>query len=232
MTIIISPPSPTNFRTLEELRTILRDRLGFASAGASFGANQAILNSFLQNGQVQLYWAQDWKKLTFYDDQDIGVNQFRIGYPAQANPERILKIAVNRSTISLSPDWKELEDGIDTQHYNTLEIPSYPQRCELYANNIEIWPQNDTIRPCRIWYIRSIAPFTLDGDRATVDDEMILLHALANAKAHYRQPDAQNYGNQLANLLSKIRGKSFGNRRYLFRGAETKDDVPPRPRVV
>ena len=46
---------------------------------------------------------------------------------------------------------------------------------------------------------------------ATLDDEMILLHALANAKAHYRQPDAQIYQGQLNSLLGHIRGQSFGS---------------------
>lgn len=233
------------FRTLEEMRVILRDRLGFASAGASAGANEAILNSFLSNGQVQIYWAQDWIKLKQYNEQTLGVGQYLAAYPiageilpngatlaTDAYPERILTVAINRSTIANSPDWKDLEDGIDTHHYNTQQILSYPQRCALYENNIELWPKNDSIRPLRIWFIRKLGRFTLNGDRATLDDEMIMLHALANAKAHYRHPDAQAYATQLGNLMSKIRGESFGNRRYLFRGAETKDDVPPRPVVV
>jgi hypothetical protein len=40
---------------------------------------------------------------------------------------------------------------------------------------------------------------------------MILLHALANAKAHYRQPDAATYQGQLNTLLATLRGQSFGS---------------------
>ena len=46
--------------------------------------------------------------------------------------------------------------------------------------------------------------------RASLDDEMILLHAATNGKAHYRHPDAKLYEGQLAQLMSSLRGKSFG----------------------
>ena len=34
--------------------------------------------------------------------------------------------------------------------------------------------------------------FTLDTNSTTLDSELVFLHALANAKAHYGQPDANN----------------------------------------
>jgi hypothetical protein len=63
----------------------------------------------------------------------------------------------------------------------------------------------------RFWFIKDLSPFVGNDDPATLDDELILLHAVANAKAHYRQPDAQVYQGQLNSLLGHIRGLSFGS---------------------
>ena len=52
------------YRTLEALRTELSARLGMGGMGASGGASLSLLNSFLRNGQDQLYRMQDWRHLT------------------------------------------------------------------------------------------------------------------------------------------------------------------------
>ena len=212
------------YRTLQTLRGIVAARLGFASQGASVGAITTNIDGWLQNAQYQIYWMQNWKKLTDYDDKIIGVDQYLVDYPAEANPERILKMAVN--TGSGSELWVELKEGITTAHYNTQSNTAYPQRYERYAQ-IELWPKCDASRTLRIWYVKSLDSFTLDGDEATIDDEMILLHATATGKSHYRQPDAAIWSSQLEALLARIRGTAFGNKRFR---AEGKGDWEPMPR--
>lgn len=214
------------YRTLETLRGIVSARLGFGAQGASLGANKTLIDSLLQNAQNSLYWMQNWKKLTLYEDQSLGASQYLIDYPDDANPERILAIAVNVGDGS--DDWRPLEEGITVEHYNTLDSEAYPKRYERYEQ-IELWPKNDTVRDLRVWFIKSLGPFTENDDEATIDDEMILLHATATAKAHYRQPDATIWSSQLDTLLSTIRGTAFGNRRFHARG---KQDMAPLPRPV
>lgn len=215
-------------RTLETLRGIVAARLGFASQGASIGAVATNINGWLQNAQYQLYWMQDWKKLEQYEDKTLGLDQYLVDYPTAANNERILKIAVNVG--SASDQWMELKEGIRTEHYNTQDSTSYPSRYERYTQ-IEIWPKCDGVRTLRIWFIASLGDFTTDDDEATLDDEMILLHATATGKAHYRQPDAQMWSSQLEALLARIRGKTFGKKRFHAPGKEDYDLVP-RPVVV
>lgn len=212
------------YRTLETLRGIVSARLGFGAQGASIGANKTLIDSMLQNAQSQLYWMQNWKKLTKYSDQTIGLDQYLVDYPADANHERILAVAVNIG--SGSDQWRPLKEGIAVEHYNTQSSNAYPQRYERYQQ-IEVWPKCDTTRTLRIWYVQALADFTADADTATIDDEMILLHATATAKAHYRQPDAGIWSSQLESLLARIRGTAFGNRRFHAPG---KDDFEPLPR--
>lgn len=218
------------FQTLGELRSQIQQRLGFGASGAVAGATAATVDSFLSNAQVQLYLAVDWKKLQHYADKTVGVGQTLIDYPtlaagapADANPDRILKIAVSVNGL-----WVDLVEGIETQHYSYVDRQYYPQRFERYAQ-IELWPQADKTYTVRIWYIRELARFTQDNDRATIDDDLIFLHAMANAKAHYRQPDAETYAGQLTSALNNLKSKQFGNR--TFRRGESRD-VQVRPVVV
>lgn len=213
------------YRTLGDMRATLLARLGMAGMGASGGANKAIFDSFLSNGQSQLYWMQDWKKLTWYEDKTLGVDQNVLDYPeaCQLNT-RILKI----ETV-YNGQWRELGEGIRTEDWNTMDTLSFPSRYERYAQ-ILMYPKADQVYTVRIWYVKDLGPFSEDSDRCTLDDEMVFLHALANAKAHYRHPDSQTYQGQLNTMLASIRSQSFGSN-----GVYRRDTIPPaaqRPAVV
>lgn len=211
------------YRTLAALRAELLARLGMGGMGASGGANQTLIDSFLRNGQAQLYRMQQWKHLTAYEDKDLGVGQNQIDYPtACARDQRILKIET-----TYNGQWRKLTEGIKTEDWNTMDTQSFPQRYDRYAQLL-VYPKADQVYTLRFWFIADLGRFTVNDDAATLDDEMILLHALANAKAHYRHPDAQTYQNQLNTLLASLRGQSFA-------GVYRRDAVPPaeaRPAVV
>lgn len=213
------------YRTLETLRGEILARLGMGGMGASGGANQTLIDSLLRNGQAQLYRMQDWKFMTAYEDKDLGVDQNQLDYPdACKRDQRILRI----ETV-YNGQWRKLIEGIQTEHWNTMDTPSFPSRYERFAQ-VLIYPKADALYTIRFWYVADLGRFTQNDDVATIDDEMVLLHALANAKAHYRQPDAQTYQNQLNTLLASIRGQSFGSN-----GVYRRDTLPPpeaRPAVV
>ena len=218
------------FQTLGELRALVTQRLGFGSAGAAAGVISATIDNFLFNAQIQLYLQSDWKKLQYYADKTVGIGQVLIDYPtvatgapADANPDRITKIAVLVNNL-----WVDLREGIETENYSYQDRRYYPQRYERYAQ-IELWPQADIAYKVRIWYIRELGRFTQDGDRCTIDDDMIFLHALANAKAHYRQPDADIYSGQLQTLLTQLKTKQFGTK--VFRRGR-QQELQIRPRVI
>ncbi len=191
------------YRTLGELRSELLARVGMGAQGSS-GTSQVLLNSFLRNGQKQLYDAQDWKHLTEYADKTLGVNQNEVDYPdACARDRRVLRV----ETV-YGGQWRRLPEGIRTEDWSNMDTVGYPIRVDRLAQLL-VYPKADQVYTIRFWYVRDLARFTQDADRADIDDEMILLHALTNAKAHYRHPDAQQYQGQLADLMSSLRGKSF-----------------------
>jgi hypothetical protein len=214
------------YRTLGDLRSELMARLGMGAQGAS-GASQVLMNSFLRNGQAQLYQAQDWKHLTQYAEKDLGVGQNLLDYPtACARDQRILCI-----DSYYSGQWRELKEGIDSEHWNTMDTLSYPFRFERFAQLL-IYPKADQVYRVRFKFVADLARFEQDGDRASLDDEMILLHAVTNAKAHYRQPDASLYQGQLASLLASLRAKSFPSGPDAVVRRRSDEVIEPKPLVV
>lgn len=213
------------YRTLGDLRTELLARLGMGGMGASGGANLALVNSFLRNGQAQLYRMQDWKHLIAYEDKVLGVSQNQLDYPVKCTrDQRVLRIETQTSG-----QWRELKEGITTDMWSTMDTQSYPVRYERYAQLL-IYPKANQSYTLRIWYVADLGRFTQETDTATLDDEMVFLHALANAKAHYRQPDAATYQGQLNTLLAGLRGQSFGSNGVYRRGEPPVSE--PRPAVV
>jgi hypothetical protein len=221
------------YRTLGELQSELLARLGMGAMGASGGANATLTASFLRNAQVQLYRMQDWRHLIDYEDKTLGTSQNLLDYPDTgtlgaggcARDKRVLKVE-----RVLSGQYVQLEEGIDTGMWDTMDTLSWPARFDRLAQ-IMIYPKADTTYTVRIWYVADLARFTQANDEASLDDEMILLHALANAKAHYRQPDAATYQGQLNTLLASLRGQSF-SRKGVYRRDETPPSEPKPQTVV
>jgi hypothetical protein len=181
------------YRTLGELQAELLARLGMAAMGASGGANRTLIDSFLRNGQAQLYRMQDWKHLTDYFDKELGTSQNLLDYPT----EGVMGTAGARAT-SASCGWS----GYGGQY--TRAARGHPHRPVEHDGHAVVPDPLRALRPAAdlpegrpglhraVWFVADLgARFTRTDDEATLDDEMIFLHALANAKAHYRQPDAR-----------------------------------------
>jgi hypothetical protein len=213
------------YRTLGELRSELLARLGMAGMGASGGANQRVIDSFLRNGQAQLYRLQDWKHLQDYFDKTTGVGQNLYDYPVAGTMDPTVGCSRDKRVLRIetviSSQYLKLKEGITTEMWSTMDTPGDPQRYDRFKQ-ILVYPKASSAYTLRIWFVSDLGRFTEDNDDATLDDEMVLLHAIANAKAHYRQPDAQLYQGQLDTLLGALREQSFVNQRVYRRD----DDRP------
>jgi hypothetical protein len=218
------------YRTLGALRSELLSRLGMGAMGASGGANQTLIDSFLRNGQHQLYWMQDWRRLTDYKDYSTGVGQNLYDYPdagvmvgshTASRDQRILRVEVLHAGQFI-----ELREGITTDNFSTMDTQGPPSRYERFAQLL-VYPKSDQVYTMRVWFVADLGRFTEANDAATLDDEMILLHATAHAKAHYRQPDAKLYADDLEVMLSRIRGQSLGSDGVYRRGSAPAQERRP-----
>lgn len=211
-------------RTLGELAADLQVRLGFGSAGAGAGVNLALMYNFLYNGQLQLYWSADWKGCRTYVTKTLPNAATRIDYPDEIHPERISGISVNYNGV-----WTPyIDEGIDPEAYTNQENAGPPSRVDYY-NQIEFFPLSDRVYSVRIFGQKPLTRFTQSTDQTTLDPDLVFLHALANAKAHYKHSDAQFYADQLSSLLTGVRSRNWSKRVFDHQPRST---PLPKPQVV
>lgn len=190
------------YRTLGELRSDLSRRLGFGAQGSS-GINSSLLDSFLQNAQDQLFAAFEWRNLIKYDEKTTGVGQALYDWASDCDPTHLREVAIYDGAR-----WVTMCEGITFGHRSD-DTQSIPVRFERYSQ-MEVWPVPDAAYQIRRYYVATPARFTQDNDRASIDDGLVFLHALTNAKLHYRQEDGQAYANQLNSMLDKLKSKNRG----------------------
>lgn len=209
------------FKTLGELRSDLSRRLGFGAQGSS-GINSALLDGFLQNAQAQIWAAFDWRHLIVYDEKETGVGQTLYDWANNCDPNRIIDIAIWDGAR-----WVPMVEGISWDN-RSINQQSQPSRYERFAQ-MEVWPSPDAIYTMRRYYTASPGRFSNDNDRASIDDQLIFLHAVTNAKIHYKQSDGQAYANQLNSMLDKLKAKNR-SQSVVSRGSIY--EALPLPRLV
>lgn len=190
-------------RTLGALRSELQQRLGFGMSGQAGIVNSPIMDSFLRSAQEQLYWQYEWRELHAFEERLTGVDQRLYDYPEGCNVERILNVS-----IWDGGGWVELVEGISI-HDRSTDILDRPLKYDRFEQ-MEVWPVPRAQFRMRREYVKALAPFAESNDRTSLPSELVFLFALANAKDHYKQADADRYEKQLDGLLARLKAKHRG----------------------
>lgn len=184
--------------TMSSLSYRLLVRLGFANQASNPPPGMATLvQDFLTSAQTYLYrrYLQLHTKRLFR----WKVNPGQRFYSLRDNDENVTE-GVNMD-YAKTVEWAGIQDsrnvwypliqGIPPQLYTMITKPWRPARYEI-KGAIEIYPTPD--QTYWMWFKGhfGLMPFTLSTHSTTIDSELVFLHALANAKAHYGQPDANN----------------------------------------
>lgn len=115
----------------------------------------------------------------------------------------------------------------------SYDLQGWPTHYEV-RQCIELWPAPEATEGTLLVKGRFKATqFTADADTPGVPDDMVFLLALANAKSHYRHPDANNYVQQMETLLDNLVAGTHATAAYVP-GQDREDDlvyVQPRPTV-
>lgn len=204
------------YRTLGEMRRRLRARLGFVAQGPAADSNRDILDDFLLEAhefilsQIDVSamrkqcaietsagsWRYDWHN----DDEDEVID-----------PSRVLSVWIARGD-----SWREpLYQGIGERQRERANRRDTPQRYDTLNGQMALWPIPDAAYEVIIEYTQSPSRFEQDADRPCVPGRLVFLYALANAKAHYRHPDAQVAGQTFSQMLTKFKSDQHENRRYI-----------------
>jgi hypothetical protein len=189
-------------KTLGQIRSEIQTRLGFGMAGNAQIVNSALIDDFIIDAQESLYLQFAWVELKAVHERNTGANQQYYDYPPDCNVEEIKSIS-----ILWNGQYIPLDEGIEL-HHRGITPGTIPCRYER-RDQIELWPipQNASYK-LRFEYERTLKPLVNDSDRVSLPDEIIKLFALSNAKAHYRQPDADRYASQLESALNKLKAKN------------------------
>ncbi len=211
-------------RTLADLRQDLATRLGFA-ANLDNGTGivtwpqgmRALLDSFLIGAQKYLFRRYDVLRTerVFTWNMTPGQRYYELpaldttACPKGMDPRKVTWVGVQHDVI-----WYALQPGIPPELY-TFRVQGFPARYEI-RQGIEVWPApGDANFKLRIKGRFGLEPFAADYDKATIDDEMVFLLALANAKAHYGHPDASLYLQQFEQTMMKLVAGAHQTRRYV-----------------
>lgn len=206
---------------------------------ADFAARQppnstALIKGFLQSAQRQIYMRYNALRTERWYSWDLTADVALYGFPdneeactKKLNPAKVTWVGTVRDGV-----WTPLRDGIEPR-LHSHDVTGRPERYE-FRQCIELWPAPDvTEGQLVIKGHFGLEAFAADDDVTTIDDELVFLLATANTKAHYRQPDAQNYVGQFETHLRKVIAGTHGTRRYIpgmpaFDGTYTE----PRPEIA
>jgi hypothetical protein len=222
--------------TLLSLTTQIIVRLGYASQAANPPPGmKSLVQNFLTTGQQFLYRRYSqlhtrrmfrWKVnpgQRFYslkdNDEDVLCN-------FQMDPMKQIEWAGIQDSRNV---WYPLVEGIDPQLYTMIDKPWRPARYEI-RQCIEVYPAPD--QTYWMWFKGhfGLMSFALDTDSTTIDCNLLFLHALSNAKAHYGQPDANNIQSQANAYRKELIAGTHGTKHYVPGTVQ----VPPavRPTLI
>lgn len=215
-------------KTLLKMRTQLIMRLGFGTMVWPPGVAE-LCDSFLQEAQELLYRRYDVFRMErwFAWVMQPGVRFYGLLGNLDACTKKFDPRKVTWVGISQGDDqWRTLICGINPINYGT-DHDSIPQFYEI-RQCVEVWPAPDDAT----WRLRvkghfELGAFAADADVTTIDHQAIAMLALANAKAHYGQPDAGNYMQQLQVYIGDLTAGSHHTRRYVPGKREALNEVRP-----
>lgn len=207
-------------KTLGELMTELRARLGYAAQGSASKNNSAVMKSFLQESHEYVFGeleppAQRKKTIIkleagsylydWHDDKD----------DEPIDPGRVQSLWVRVGANISEP----LRQGITEADRSFESLRQQPQKYDTLNGQLEVWPVPERVYSLVVEYTAERSRFERASDRPSVPDRLVFLYALATAKAHYRHPDAQAAATSFQNMLGKEKSRQRENRRYFVGSA-------------
>ena len=201
-------------RTLGELMTELRARLGFVTQGPASQSNDPIIKSFLQEAHEYVFEKLQPPAVRRQAMLNVVAGSFLYDWVNDADnsridPGQVLGIWMMDGD---DPDYRLMQDDLYQAPYG--DDTGRPDAYRTLNGQIQIRPIPDGDYKLLIEYLDDRGRFEQQSDRSSVPDRLVFLLALANAKAHYRHPDSQAAGALFESLLSTHKAKQKENKRY------------------
>lgn len=211
-----------NNEVLLDLRTRMLVRLGYAArADDPPPGMPLLLDDFLRSAQRVLYRRYPALETERYfswtmDPTNGGERFYGIRDNNDANcTKKLDPYKINAAYIEdLNGVWMPLVRGIPGTFYTATNFQGIPSHYEV-RQCIEVFPAPAQAYTLRIKGRFGLNRFTQDTDQTTIDSELVFLWALANAKNHYGQPDADDIAAQAQTYLRELIAGAHGTARYI-----------------
>lgn len=208
----------TNYETLAQLRARLMVRLGYAAqTGNPPPGMAALLNDFLISSQRFLYYKySELRTERFFTwTMEPGVRLYDLPDNDESCSKKLNALKLTWVGVEdLNGAWYPLISRIPPEFYTGMPIIGLPTRYEI-RQCIEVFPPPDEAYKLRIKGHYQLQDFAADGDKTTIDSELVFLWALATAKAHYGHPDANNLAAMANTYLGNLTAGKHGTQRYI-----------------
>lgn len=210
------------YPTLAALRRRMMVRLGFAVQADNPPPGMTdLLNDFLQSAQTQLMEKhKELRSERFYTwDVAAGDRLFDIDDNVEdcdkkLDPLKLTWVGIEDATGTDDGTWLPLTKGIKPEYYTTITSWGMPA-CYEIRQCIEIFPPADRAMRLRIKGQFIQGAFAADGDKTSINGELVFLWALSDAKAHYGKPDASNIRAAAVSRLGDLKAGRHGTARYV-----------------
>lgn len=213
-------------RTLGELMTELRARLGFVAQGSASKSNDATIKSFLQEAHEYVFGDLEPPAMRKKATIKLEAGSFLYDWHNDVEDEPISPGRVLSVWVKVGDQIRErLSQGITELDRSFSSLTGQPTKYDHLNGQIELHPVPDAAYDLILEYTADRGRFDRASDRTSVPDRLVFLYALANAKAHYRHPDAQAAATAFQNMLGREKFRQKENRRYFMDTSTTRSDA-------
>lgn len=210
-------------RTLGELMTELRARLGFVAQGSASKSNDATIKSFLQEAHEYVFGDLEPPAMRKKATIKLEAGSFLYDWHNDVEDEPISPGRVLSVWVKVGDQIRErLSQGITETDRSFASLNGQPTKYDHLNGQIELHPVPDAAYDLILEYTADRGRFDRASDRTSVPDRLVFLYALANAKAHYRHPDAQAAATAFQNMLAKEKFRQKENKRFFMQGETTR----------
>lgn len=210
-------------KTLGEMMTELRARLGFVTQGSASKGNEVVLKSFCQEAQEYVYGALELSDMRMRSVISMQPGESLYDWHDDELDLDIDPLQVKYVYLRDGSFGQQLNQGISEKDRAFSENRFRPERYDTLNGQMEVYPVPDREYLLVVEHTCMPGRFEQNADRPNAPYRLVFLYALANAKAHYRHPDAQTAAITFQNMLKTYQDKQKENRRYFARGAYARE---------
>lgn len=200
--------------TLGELVTMFRDEAGFASTATLSQNTLQAIQTTLRRTQDVLYEGWAWPHLRVDAVERLRNGEYIYSFPPELNPDRI-ESAKTREENTVNGLWRPVAYGINidmrNRYHSGLGERADPVRAWQYFDygQYEVWPCPDKQDGMLMFTgIRKLRPLIADGDRADLDDRLIVLFAAGQWLKRSKDPAADLVLQLADSHYLKVKGNS------------------------